>query len=96
MPPSSSVNATLRHFIEQHILPQYAAFDKAHREPHVRQVIAQSLQLAAYYPVNVDMVYTIAAYHDLGLSASRATHTSCQGTWCGTMRASPGGSRPPT
>lgn len=74
MPPSSSINATLRHFIEQHILPQYAAFDKAHREPHVRQVIAQSLQLAAYYPVNVDMVYTIAAYHDLGLSASRATH----------------------
>lgn len=74
MPPSSSVNAQLRLFIEQHILPQYAAFDKAHREGHVQQVIAQSLQLAAHYPVNVDMVYAIAAYHDLGLSADRATH----------------------
>lgn len=64
----------LQSFIEEEIIPQYAAFDKAHQEDHVRQVIEQSLSLTPHYEVNADMVYAIAAYHDLGLTEDRKTH----------------------
>jgi uncharacterized protein len=61
-------------YIENCIIPQYAAFDDAHNIEHVTRVIDVSLQLAAEYDVNPIMCYVIAAYHDLGLPQGRATH----------------------
>lgn len=61
-------------FIETQILPQYAQFDKAHNMEHVTRVIRRSLDLARRTGADLDMVYTIAAYHDLGLSGPRAIH----------------------
>lgn len=69
-----TVNASLVRFVEGEIIPRYAAFDKAHQEDHARQVIARALDLAAHYPVNVDIVYAAAACHDLGLAVDRKTH----------------------
>ncbi|MCR5351220.1 MAG: HD domain-containing protein [Bacteroidales bacterium] len=65
---------TLVQFVESAIIPRYAAFDKAHREDHARQVIDRALDLAAHYPVDVNIVYAAAACHDLGLSVDRKTH----------------------
>lgn len=70
----NTITPSLIDFIETDIIPQYAHFDSAHREEHVRSVIAGSLKLAPLYPVNIDMVYAIAAYHDLGMCEERATH----------------------
>lgn len=67
-------NPELAQYIEQQIIPRYAAFDAAHREDHVRTVIAQSLTLARHYDVQTDMVYAIAAYHDTGLVNGRERH----------------------
>lgn len=64
----------LEKYCEAEIIPRYAAFDKAHREDHVRTVIAQSLELASNYDVDMDMVYAAAVYHDTGLSEVRETH----------------------
>ena len=61
-------------FIETQILPQYAAFDKAHNMEHVTRVIRHSLDLARKTGADKDMAYVIAAYHDLGLSGPRAIH----------------------
>lgn len=61
-------------YIESEIIPRYAAFDPAHRTEHVRTVIAQSLRLAECFDAQVDMVYTVAAYHDAGLAAGREGH----------------------
>lgn len=61
-------------FIETQILPQYAQFDKAHNMEHVTRVIRRSLELARATGADINMVYTIAAYHDLGLSGPRAIH----------------------
>ena len=55
----------MKHYIETEIIPQYEAFDKAHRTDHVRQVISESLKLASYYEVDKRMVYTIAACPDI-------------------------------
>ena len=70
---------SLEEYCEREIIPRYAAFDKAHREDHVRTVIEQSLMLARHYDVNVDMVYAAAAYHDLGLAEGRETHHLASG-----------------
>ena len=61
-------------FIETKILPQYAAFDAAHNMEHVTRVIRHSLELVKITGADVNMVYTIAAYHDLGMSGPRAVH----------------------
>lgn len=62
-------------YVEREIIPRYATFDKAHQENHVRMVIEQSLRLAEHIPsMNPDMVYIIAAFHDLGLINGRENH----------------------
>ena len=65
---------TLQAYIESAILPRYKDFDPAHRIDHALQVIAESLKLAKHYDVDERMVYTIAAYHDIGLCEGRERH----------------------
>ena len=69
-----TINRRLKDYIEREILPLYFSFDKAHSIDHVNQVISQSLNIAQHYDVDINMVYTIAAYHDVGLSAGRELH----------------------
>jgi len=61
-------------FIETQILPQYAQFDRAHNLEHVTRVIRRSLELVSKTGADINMVYTIAAYHDIGMSGPRAVH----------------------
>jgi uncharacterized protein len=68
------MNGSLKKYVETEIIPRYAAFDKAHREDHVRMVISQALELARHYDVDEDVVYAAAAFHDTGLAVDRATH----------------------
>lgn len=69
-----TVNPQLKGYIEAEILPRYREFDPAHRLSHVQEVIRGSLELARHYDVDVDMVYTVAAYHDTGLCGGREEH----------------------
>lgn len=39
---------TFEEYVEREIIPQYAGFDAAHREDHVRSVIARSQELAKF------------------------------------------------
>ena len=68
------MNPDLKQYIEQEIIPRYDHFDKAHQRDHVLMVIQQSLDIAAHLDVDVDMVYTIAAYHDTGICEGREHH----------------------
>ena len=52
----------------------YDHHDAAHRRDHVETVISQSLALARNYDVDVNMVYTIAVYHDTGIKYGREHH----------------------
>ncbi len=71
---SKTASLDLVEFVERNILPQYAAFDKAHNITHVTRVIKRSLDLVRTTGADINMVYAIAAYHDLGLSGPRAIH----------------------
>ena len=68
------MNNELTTYIENNIIPQYEHFDKAHQPDHARKVITESMVLAKQFDVNEDMVFVIAAYHDLGLAVDRKTH----------------------
>ena len=72
--PTATPSLDLMEFIETKILPRYAEFDKAHNLEHVTRVIRRSLELTATTGANVNMVYVVAAYHDLGMSGPRAVH----------------------
>ena len=68
------MDKTLVEYIEGTVIPMYDGFDAGHGREHVRAVIEEAVRLAGFYPVDVDMVYAAAAYHDTGLSVDRKTH----------------------
>ena len=71
---TNDINPDLIVYVEQRIIPRYAAFDSAHREDHARAVIERALELSAHYDVDINIVYAAAACHDLGLAVDRKTH----------------------
>jgi uncharacterized protein len=68
------IDESLKNYIENNILPLYDHFDAAHQRNHVDMVIEQSMTIVADLDADIDMVYTIAAYHDTGLTEDRKTH----------------------
>lgn len=68
------MNKALICYIENNILPRYEGYDAAHRRDHIEGVIERSLSFATRYEVSAEMVYTIAAYHDVGLVEGRELH----------------------
>lgn len=61
-------------YVEQNIIPKYSSFDKGHDLNHVNKVIQNSLSIASDYEVDMNKVYIIAAYHDIGLNQGRKNH----------------------
>ena len=70
----NNVSLDLMEFVEKQILPRYTAFGESHGLRHVSRVIKNSMELARITGANIDMVYVIAAYHDLGMNGPRAIH----------------------
>ena len=84
------INARLKKYIFEEVVPRYASFDAAHKEDHALTVIRQALELldgrdswaAAQAdveplwltPVSRAMLMTAAACHDLGLVNGRERH----------------------
>lgn len=68
------VSLEIMEFVERQILPRYNAFGESHGLCHVTRVIKNSLRLADVTGADIDMVYVIAAYHDLGMEGPRAIH----------------------
>ena len=68
------VNLEIMNFVERDILPRYNAFGHSHGIVHVQRVIRNALALVPATGADIDMVYVIAAYHDLGMEGPRAIH----------------------
>lgn len=67
-------------YIDRCILPQYDAFDAAHRRDHAQAVIGRSLEMASHYPeLRTDLVLVAAACHDIGLTEGREFHHLASG-----------------
>jgi uncharacterized protein len=68
----------VRAYIENEILPRYDALP-GHTGSHINNVIERSLKIVSLLEntdteVDVNMVYVIAAYHDLGREIANKTH----------------------
>ena len=79
-----TLNPKLKAYVEAEILPRYTHFDRAHQLDHIETVIRQSAELAEMLEqqgvhVARDMVYVIAAYHDLGIVNGRENHHTDSG-----------------
>ncbi len=64
----------LKRYLEETIISMYKQFDMAHQKDHVYKVIDNSLSIAKDYKVDMDMVYVIACYHDIGMKYGRKDH----------------------
>ena len=71
-----NINKELQDYIENNIFPEYEKNDKGHDIDHIKYVIERSFQLVEEnnLDVNLDMVYTIASYHDIGHHIDSKTH----------------------
>ena len=79
------VSSRLQEYVRDNVLPRYDTYDKAHSRTHILSVISQSMELYGRLsakgecgpdgaPLNPDMVYAIAAYHDIGVCEGREFH----------------------
>ena len=68
------MNEELVKYIQNEIFPMYDKNEEGHGIGHIKTVIERSLKFAKDYDVDINMVYTIAAYHDLGHHIDRKRH----------------------
>lgn len=71
---NKELNEKLVEYIEKKIFPLYDRNEFAHGINHIKTVIKRSLELADGYDVDFNIVYTVAAYHDLGHFIDRKRH----------------------
>ena len=67
------LNPELMEYITANIFPCYEKY-YSHGLFHIQNVIDNMLMLSRYYRLDGNMAYTIACYHDLGLSINRENH----------------------
>ena len=70
-----NINKKIKKYIEEHIFPSYEKNDLGHNLDHIKYVIERSFKFADTIPnINYDMVYVIAAYHDIGHYVDAKNH----------------------
>ena len=62
------IDKKLKEYIEKNLLPEYDKNEKAHNIEHIKYVIRRSFELIKQnsLKVNNNIVYVVAAYHDIG------------------------------
>lgn len=73
---TKNVDKNLKAYIEKNIFPQYELNDQAHGIVHILEVIRRSFALNATFKLGLkdNMIYAIAAYHDLGKYEDHTIH----------------------
>lgn len=64
----NKVNQELKRHIQDNVFPEYDKNEKGHNIKHINYVIRRSFELIEQNELTVDsnIVYTVAAYHDIG------------------------------
>lgn len=69
------LNQKLKSYIENKVFPMYEKNDLGHGLIHIEYVINRSLKFAKKLSgINIDIVYTIAAFHDIGHFIDKENH----------------------
>lgn len=70
------MNEDLIKYTEENIFPEYSKNESGHGIDHIKYVIKRSFDIVSQnkLDVNLDMVYIIAAYHDIGHHIDSKNH----------------------
>lgn len=70
------ITKELKQYIEEKVFPEYDKNESSHGINHIKDVIRRSFELIEENQpnVNMNMVYVIAAYHDIGHHIDSKTH----------------------
>ena len=70
------IDPQLKKYVQDNIIPQYKGFETSHNDEHIKTVIENSFDIVEELQLDVDpdMVYVIAAYHDIGIPLGRDRH----------------------
>ena len=69
------MNSKLKDYIEIKILPEYSKNDTGHGIEHIQYVINRCFKFAEQFDnIDLDMLYTIAAFHDIGHHIDKKNH----------------------
>ena len=70
------VNKELKEYIEKNVFPKYKLNEKGHNIDHIKYVIDRSFEIIDEnkLDVNFDIIYTVAAYHDIGHHIDSKNH----------------------
>lgn len=76
-----NVKPQILEYVGEHVFPVYENDNGAHGIGHIKQVINRSFELIKICDLDLDhnMVYVIAAYHDLGHHIDAKTHEEISG-----------------
>ena len=70
-----SMNKILIDYIQNNIFPEYSKNDDGHNLKHIEYVIDRCMRFAEQFDnINLDMLYTIAAFHDIGHHINKNNH----------------------
>lgn len=69
-----AINKELMEYIENEIFPLYNRNEEGHGIKHIKTVIQRSIKFAEKNNVNLNIAYTVAAYHDIGHYIDRKRH----------------------
>ena len=74
------IGEELKKYIENEIFKSYEKNEDAHKLDHIMYVINRSFMFASRVPdINMEMVYVIAAYHDIGHYIDAENHEKVSG-----------------
>ena len=69
------IKKEIKKYIEKEIFPEYQNNDSGHNLDHIKYVLKRSLKFAENIPnINMNMVYVIAAFHDIGHHIDAKNH----------------------
>lgn len=72
---TSRINPELKEYVEREIFPEYEKNNDGYGINHIVQVLKRSFTLSKQLKdINLDMVYTIAAFHDIGHHINKEEH----------------------
>ena len=69
-----NLDEQLKLYIEQNVFPQYLKNDEGHQIEHIKYVINRCYKLSKDKNINFNMLYVIAAYHDIGYYIDAKNH----------------------
>lgn len=68
------INNELKMYIENNIFPIYERNEKGHQTEHINYVIKRCLELCKNNDIDINMLYVVAAYHDIGYYIDYKNH----------------------